>query len=180
MTLREMGIKLGECKCSEEKRKDLEKENEQLKKIIEEKAKTIKSLENELADFVARIQTLENQNEKLKEDKNKLHAKIQDLEADNRDNAQNIKDLRGELQELLERIRTLENENKDLKDDKVKLLDEIQNLKNKKDKELLDKIKETKPDWQTCVRCSFWSRLCTLAQPSIFLSNLLIFNLTYY
>ena len=173
MTLRDMGIKLGECKCSEEKRKDLEKENEQLKKIIEEKTKTIKSLENELADFVARIQNLEEENEKLKEDKNKLHAKIQDLEA-------NIKDLRKELPELLERIQNLENENKDLKDDKVKLLDEIQNLKNKKDKELLDKIKETKPDWQTCVRCSFWSRLCTLAQPSIFLSNLLIFNLTYY
>ena len=46
MTLRDMGIKLGECKCSEEKRKDLEKENEQLKKerkkMIEEIKKTLK------------------------------------------------------------------------------------------------------------------------------------------
>ena len=75
-----------------------------MKKIVEEKTKTLKSLEKELADFVARNQDLEDQNEKLKEDKNKLQAKTQDLEAENEEKDKKIAELLDKIKELEKNI----------------------------------------------------------------------------
>ena len=149
-------------KIVEEIEKQKAKENQNLKYIQE--------LEQELANFLARILNLEDQNKSLKDDKNKLHAKIQDLEAENE---QNIKNLRAELVVFLERIQQLEDENKRLKDDNDILLDKIEELKSQGSLqtvlELLDKIKELEknckkpgctnntecPSWRACVRYSF-------------------------
>ena len=131
----------------------------------------------------------------MKDDKNKLHAKIQDLEAENEQNNQNIQDLRAELVVFLERIQQLEDENKRLKDDNDILLDKIEELKSQSSLqtvlELLDKIKELEknckkpgctnntecPSWRACVRYYFPLKIQESLNSNTYLISIYHFNL---
>ena len=139
----------------------------------------IHDLEKQLASFQAKIQNLEDQNKSLKDEKNKLHKKIQNLEAEN---LQNLGNLREEMVILLQKIKQLETDNKNCNDEKNKLLAKCQVIEdqvyhetlketlneNKQLKDMINELeKKCKPECSSNTECpSFNACVRYLVNPS--------------